>query len=189
MSSLFLNILVGFFTYTFSISLFSQNNIMATNWEKLSDIEKNIQLDFILASKGVEISLKEESVPFDYYYVTACKKEEKLQPLDRTIVGLKINNNQLWSFCYTPVIGSEGYSDFAYAGYIKTEFGEQKEKYLIKANKVRLYPENNIYTECITFKNGMRFIIEDKIYLRRIDLVDGRTLRVENYSYEDCSEH
>lgn len=164
-----------------------QTNIMAVDWKQLSNIESSLQLAFMMGATGVEISLKDETVPDGANYAVGCEKD-KIRKLGQTIVGLKVDKNEIWSFYFALIYDAEGkYTTNAYAGYIKTTFGEQKEKFLIKAKKTRLYPANNIYTESIKFQNGITFIIEDRIYVRQIISPQGEILDVEKYYYEDCT--
>lgn len=167
--------------------LVCQTNIMAVDWKQLSNIESSLQLAFMMGATGVEISLKDETVPDGANYAVGCEKD-KMRKLGQTIVGLKVDKNEIWSFYFALIYDAEGkYTNSAYAGYIKTTFGEQKEKYLVKAKKMRLYTENNIYTESIKFLNGITIIIEDKIYVRQVISPTGEILNVERYYYEDCN--
>ena len=164
-----------------------QTNIMAVDWKQLSNLESSLQLGFMLGSKGVEISLKDQTVPDGANYAVGCKKA-KIRKLGQTIIGLKVDKNEIWSFYFALIYDAAGkYTNSTYVGYIKTTFGEQKEKFLIKTKKTRLYTENNIYTESIKFQNGITFIIEDKIYVRQVISPSGEILYVEKYYYEDCN--
>ncbi|MES2139894.1 MAG: hypothetical protein V4511_09290 [Bacteroidota bacterium] len=183
---LFTTIILFLFLIPFNSS--SQTNIMATDWKKLSDLESSLQLQLKAAATGFHLSLNDVSIVDGTYSLRACKKDNKLNPIEQTCIGVKNNKNLIWLLYFALIYDKEGrYTDNAYAGYIKTEFGEQKNKYLIKVKKTRLYPENNIFTESITFENGITFIIENRIFIRRVELPDKQILYVKDYFYEDCN--
>ncbi|MDI1355090.1 MAG: hypothetical protein PSX36_09230 [bacterium] len=183
----YLLITIMFLAFIVPKKAVSQTNIMEVDWQKLSDLESGLQLAFKLGATGVEISLKGENVPDGANYAVGCEKD-KTRRLGQTIVGLKADKNEIWSFYFALIYDAEGkYTSNAYVGYIKTTYGEQKERYLVKVKKTRLYPENNIYTESIKFQNGITFIIEDRIYVRQVISPKGEILYVEKYYYEDCN--
>ncbi|MBP7809469.1 MAG: hypothetical protein KA163_09260 [Bacteroidia bacterium] len=178
--------LVFFLLSIYVLGAFSQTNIMKVDWQKLSKLESGIQLDFKMAAIGVKLGLGGEEVP-DYAYYFKCCTFKIPHNIEQTIAGLKMNRNQRWTFYFSLIYDSNGkYTDYAYAGYIITEYGENTQEYLIKVKKTRLYPENNIYTEKITFTNGVSFLIEERRYVRKVILPEI-TLTNEDYYYKDCS--
>lgn len=182
------------FTKTIILTLFPfvsvcQINIMTKSWKTLSHLESQLQLGLNAASTGAHFSLKDATVADLSYYVSACEKSKgnKLMfPISCSVIGFKENKNLIWTFYFALIYTKDGrYTDSAYAGYTKTEFGEQTDKYLIKLKKLREYPENNVFTETLIINEEIGFVIEDKIFIRKIIFPD-KGLTVKQYYYEDC---
>ncbi len=175
--------LVVFFPY----QLIGQTNIMATDWKKLPPLESQLQVRFELAAIGVHLSLKDASVPNGSNYVNACNKDNKFHLLEQAIVGVKLSNNQIYTFYFALIYDKKGIvTDSAYIGYIKTEFGEQSDKYLVKVKKTRLLLENNIFTEFISCRNDIHVIIEDQKYISKIEFPNQVVLNIKKYYHQVC---
>lgn len=178
------------FSFLFSTIInnisFSQTNICERDDKQKSDLESNLCMDIHLSGMAVNIRVTTGSLDLGSFYVIANNKGV-FTPLARTMIGLNANKNQSWALYYALIYDNNKslMTDSAYVGYSKWEYGEDAEQYLMKIKKRRIYPENNIFTESITFGNGIIFIVEDRIYVRKVSFPDGTTLNIPNYTYKD----
>jgi len=70
---------------------------------------------------------------------------------------------------------------------MKRTYGETKNEILILKSKTRMHPENNIFTEKITFDNGLILIIEERVFVKKVILPDKTTIIIDNYYYNNCN--
>ena len=159
---------------------------MEADFEKLDNNEKLTRAQLRIAAYGVEKSLKGGEIQEGSNYSRGCQKH-KIQGPENAVVGIKISKNELWTFYFALAYEANGtYSQYAYVGYVKTEYGAHSLEYLAKIKKTRLYPKNNIYTEEIKFSNGIIFVIEDFRFVRHIVIPDTFEFNVQQYYYTDC---
>jgi hypothetical protein len=165
---------------------FCQTNICDTVYKQKSGFESDLCMHLHLSGFAANIMATTSNMEDGSFYVRASNKNIAF-PLAATIINLKAGKNESWALYYALIYDDSKHlmTDSAYVGYSKWKYGEESEQYLTKIKKRRIYPENNIFTESITFGNGITFIIERRIFIRKVTFSDGHFLDIPNYDYKD----
>lgn len=135
-----------------------------------------------------KMSLDNDSVGAGY--ITACnKKDGHLGHLKCTTIAKKISATKNHTFYYAPIYNSEGYNtEYAYAGFIVTEYGERTVMYLAKIKKTRYIGTDNHFYETVKLGDtGFAFLAKNRTNVLTILMPDKSSLDINEYYYNDCN--
>ena len=166
-------------------SSFGQNNICDQTTLQRSEFDSKLCTDIHLLGLAVNIRVNTSNMKVGDAYIFGRKKSPFFQ-FDESTIGLKASENQSWAFLYAAIYNDNTnlITDSAYIGYSKWEYGQDTLLYLTKVKKTRIYPQNKILTESVTFDNGIKLIIENRVFVRKLILKNGDTIEFDSYSYE-----
>jgi hypothetical protein len=166
--------------------VFSQLNMADKDIKLLTSIENTVFVNISLAD--VAYSMQLPDLPDGAYITTACDVNKIFNPISYTSIGIRENKNLFFTIYFSLILDKYGYTtESAYVGYIKRQYGEPK-TYIIKTKKIRIYPENNIYTEIIKLDNGIILTIENKMFVKKIKLPNSEEFEIKDYLYRDCHQ-